>query len=253
MSYPGAKSQDGVYQLIIGQMLPHRTYVEAFCGEGWVYRHKLPAEQSILIDLSPSSWLTMEGQKPACIVRFDDALKVLPELDLDDSALVYCDPPYLMSERAGRIYYRHEFYLREHRRLLKILRGLKCMVLLSGLPSQLYREELFDWRCVRYTARTRGKTYTECLWANYAEPCRFLHDWRYAGKNFRQRQAFRRLADRWLARLEAMDARKQGYLLHRLQERYDWRRGPASARLTSGAAGGAAVRSGANGDGIRSP
>lgn len=209
-----------MYQLIIGQMLPHRTYVEAFYGEGAIDRMKLPAERSILIDLAASSVMTMRAQNQGCIVRVGDALTILPELELDESALVYCDPPYLMSERAGRRYYDHEFYLREHRRLLKILRELPCMVLLSGLPSQLYREQLFDWRCVRYKARTRGKTYVECLWANYAEPTVYLHDWRYAGKDFRQRQSFRRLADRWLARLQAMGARQRGYLLHRLAERF---------------------------------
>lgn len=60
---------------------------------------------------------------------------------------------------------------------------------------------------------------TECLWCNFPEPTE-LHDWRFAGKNFRERTSLKRLATRWLARLEAMAPRKRGYLLNSVHNAY---------------------------------
>ena len=63
------------------------------------------------------------------------------------------------------------------------------------------------------------------LWCNFPEPDD-LHDWNYAGKNFRQRLALKRLAARWLARLEGMPARKRGYVLNEIQQHHFQRCGP---------------------------
>lgn len=44
-----------------------------------------------------------------------------------------------------------------------------------------------------------------------------IHDWRFAGRNFRERLALKRLAARWRARVQAMPARKRGYVLDSLR------------------------------------
>ena len=129
---------------------------------------------------------------------------------------IYCDPPYMLSTRQGRFYYDHEMSDDHHRQLLAMVQGLHCRVLISGYPSELYGAALREWRCISYRTRTRGKTVTECLWCNFPEPTE-LHDWRYAGKNFRQRLSLKRMAARWLRRLEAMPAIKRGYLLNAMR------------------------------------
>ena len=53
---------------------------------------------------------------------------------------------------------------------------------------------------------------------NFPEP-EELHDWRFAGNTFRQRLGLKRLAARWLARLDAMPARKRGYVLNAIAQR----------------------------------
>jgi DNA adenine methylase len=98
-------------------------------------------------------------------------------------------------------------------------------VLLSGYLSALYGSHLRDWRCLTYRTRTRGRTVTECLWCNFPEPDD-LHDWRYAGHNFRERLYFQRLQKRWLAKLEAMPPRKRNFVLNSLQQRWNGRGGP---------------------------
>jgi DNA adenine methylase len=62
-----------------------------------------------------------------------------------------------------------------------------------------------------------GKPATEYLWMNYPEPVR-LHDYRYLGRNFRERQDFKRLRERWLRRLENMPTLKRQALLSAIDE-----------------------------------
>lgn len=222
MSYPGSKAQAGVFQRIIGQMPPHSTYVEPFFGSGQVFWRKRRARSSILIDRVKTSALSAAENEPGATALKGNALELLPELTsgLPDDSVIYCDPPYLLSTRQGRLYYgENELSDHDHCLLLQHLRGLSCKVMVSGYPSALYSTILEDWRCLEYRTRTRGRTLTECLWCNFPEP-ELLHDWRYAGKSFRQRLAFNRLAKRYLARLARMAGRKRGFVLDAIEQQY---------------------------------
>ena len=52
---------------------------------------------------------------------------------------------------------------------------------------------------------------------NYPEPLE-LHDYRYLGSNFRQRERLKRIRVRWLARLDRMDALERYALLSSIAE-----------------------------------
>ena len=81
-------------------------------------------------------------------------------------ALFYVDPPYL-SDRAD--HYNHEIDEEGHASLLKTLRRLHGMVVLSGYPSDLYDSTLTDWRRVEMAAFADGaRPRTEVLWLNPA-------------------------------------------------------------------------------------
>jgi len=219
--YTGSKGQAGVFQRIIGQMPPHQVYVEPFFGSGQVFYRKRRAEHSLLIDKSAAAIARVDAAAGVSAIC-GDALWELPALKwATDQAetVIYCDPPYLLSTRRGRRYYEHEMSDADHDRLLAILTGLRCKILLSGYPSELYAQALSSWRCLEYKTRTRGRTVTECLWLNYPEPAE-LHDWRYAGFNYRQRLSLKRLAGRWVRRLKGMHARKRGYVLASVREQF---------------------------------
>ena len=74
------------------------------------------------------------------------------------------------------------------------------MVQLSGYDSPLYRSHLRDWRLVQFQAATRRGMVTECLWMNYGVP-EALHDYRFLGSDFRERERIGRKARRWVDRL----------------------------------------------------
>jgi len=205
MSYPGGKGGSGVAQRIICQMPPHDLYIEPFLGQSAVWRLKRPAKRQIGSELDAAvvaSW--QPHLRPGEVVTCENAFDLLAAV-IDKSAVVYCDPPYLPETRTKRKIYAHEMSAADHQALLIRLRELRCNVLLSGYPSNLYGEFLHDWRCLEYEAMTRGGRRRECLWCNFPEPTA-LHDYRFLGDGFRERERIRRKASRWAARLQAMPA-----------------------------------------------
>ena len=146
--------------------------------------------------------------------------------------VVYCDPPYLMSTRkSSRRLYAIEPGIDGagaeadeawHDRLLDALDSLPCYVLLSGYWSELYEARLRQpkWRHCNYKVRTRGgQTVTEYLWANFPEPVE-LHDYRYLGRNRRERERIKKKVQRWAAKLEQQPLLERQALLAALKGRH---------------------------------
>ncbi len=87
--------------------------------------------------------------------------------------LIYCDPPYVHATRSGTSDYGVEMSDGDHRQLASALQCCKAKVVLSGYPSDLYRELYGDWRTVdfdiaNHAAGGKSKTReTERLWMNF--------------------------------------------------------------------------------------
>ncbi|MHA7872164.1 MAG: DNA adenine methylase [Hyphococcus sp.] len=229
MAYPGGKSGAGVYQAIINEMPPHDVYCEPFLGGGGVMLAKRPATRNIGIDLSG-----------AAIARFSDAAEAVPELAgealclIEGDALeylssrrflwrdlVYCDPPYVRrSRRSQRALYDYEMTDADHRRLLRVLRGLPCMVMVSGYRCDLYDRALTQrdgWRRVDFQAMTRRGPATESLWCNFSEPSA-LHDYRYLGANFRERERIKRKRERWRRKWAALPVLERRAIMSAIED-----------------------------------
>ena len=90
--------------------------------------------------------------------------------------------------------------------------------MLSGYPSAMYARALKGWRVDTFEAMTRGGVKrTKKLWMNYPWPF-VLHDYRYVGRDYRQRENLARQKQRWLARLRRMPALKREALLQAIAE-----------------------------------
>jgi 16S rRNA G966 N2-methylase RsmD len=221
MGYPGGKNGSGVYQWIINQIPPHDGYAEPFLGGGAILQAKRPALSSIAVDLDPVAVRRFQGKGaalgiPDLTVIQGDGIEWLEDMQpvLSERDFVYLDPPYLMSTRKSqRDLYAHELSDDDHRRLLAIILNLRCMVAISGYWSEMYNEALESWRSSTFNTMTRGGSpATEYLWMNYAPPVA-LHDYRYLGYNFRERERIKRKKTRWLKRLETMpDAERYAML-----------------------------------------
>lgn len=223
-SYDGGKGGAGVAQWIINQVPPHRRWVSLFLGNCAITRAIRPAEQRIGVEIDRAVIQTFWSGARDLTVIYGDALEALKTLkatrQIDVVTFLYCDPPYLMSARsAQRPIYAHEFGTPEqHRQLLTALRKLPCMVAISGYWSALYELELAGWRASQFwTVDRAGNRKEEWLWMNYPEPLE-LHDYRYLGNGFRERERIKRKKQRWTARLARMDSLERLCLMEAVAE-----------------------------------
>lgn len=244
--YPGGKNGEGVWQKIINLMPPHRVYIEPFLGSGAIMRMKRPAERNIGADLDPrvvekmGLWASYESDLPGGIVFYADsgrdviergwpamppfefyvmdALEVLKAYPWRGDEFVYLDPPYVRSARrsAARIY-KHEYSDDDHRALLELVIRLPCSIAISGYASALYSDALSEWRVYTFDAMTRRGKATEYVWMNYSETVK-RHDYRYLGKDFRERERIKRKKNRFVGKLARMDPTERAALLWGLQE-----------------------------------
>lgn len=140
-------------------------------------------------------------------------IRLLETAIFSPTDMVYCDPPYLMETRRGRRIYEFEMSTIEHRQLLRAIRKIKGMVMISGYWSSLYAEMLEGWNSIHFEAMTRGgRTATEWLWFNFEPPVE-LHDYGYLGEGFRERERIKRKKQRWTSRLQRMDRLERQALL----------------------------------------
>jgi DNA adenine methylase len=247
MGYPGGKAGDGVYQRLINLMPPHEVYIEPFLGGGALMRFKRPARLNIGLDLDPAVIEQTQGccagsLDPAIgtsspetalwdplapndgdgpVFKFDctDGIQFLKRYQFTGRELVYCDPPYLMSTRplAARPCYRFEMSDVDHRRFLRVAIALPCAVMISGYHSGLYEDALKGWSSIHFQAKTRGRMATEWVWFNFPRPA-VLHDYRFLGENWRERERIKRKKERWTARLRRMPEAERQALLSALLE-----------------------------------
>jgi len=225
-TYHGGKGGEGVYQTLINLMPPHRRYIELFLGAGSVLRNKRPAGSSIGVELDANVMAMWRGDEvPGLALLKANAVDYLFEMNgrvrgFEANDLIYADPPYLMDTRShkGKLY-RHEFAMwKEHKVLLQELKLCRCMVMISGYPDSRYDKMLQGWRKVTFTTtKQRGAIATECVWLNFPAPLE-LHDYRYLGENFRERQRIKRKSQRWKAKLLGMPDQERHAIMAAIQE-----------------------------------
>ena len=218
MRYPGGKGK--CFQHLINLMPVHGVYIESHLGGGAVMRNKRPAERSIGIDLDPATlkrWGNI--QIPNMDLVNEDARTYLSRYTFSGAELVYADPPYLPQTRRRERVYRFDYSTDDHVRLLELLRTLPCAVMISGYDSELYNDMLPSWRRVTFDAKTHVEVRQESVWMNYAEPV-MLHDARYLGANFRQRQQIQRRQATLRRRLQAMPAAERSELVRWMSQTF---------------------------------
>lgn len=210
MRYDGGKGIS--FPHIINLIPPHRKYIETHLGGGAVMRHKRPAISQIGIDLDSNVIETWnQNLSHHCKIIHGDAVNQLQSMDLDADTVIYADPPYLAETRRRARVYRCDYTENDHIRLLECLNYLPCKILLSGYPSKLYEHYLADWSVHRFEAKTHVGMREEWVWFNYKKPT-VLHDDRYLGSDFREREVIKRRQDRLRHRISKLSESEQSSL-----------------------------------------
>jgi site-specific DNA-adenine methylase len=216
MNFPGGKG--GTYQKYINLMPPHEVYIESHLGGGAIMRYKRRAKRNIGIEIDPE---IMEIWTSRNEIDFElihgNAISFLKSYPFTGKELVYSDPPYLRETRK-KYYplYKYEYSLSHHIELLEVLKSLPCMVMISGYESPLYIKSLKSWHTHSFQATTHHGMATEWIWMNYPKPAH-LHDYRYLGDNFREREKIKLKLKRWTAKFKSMHALERQALLSALQ------------------------------------
>lgn len=201
MRYPGGKGKN--YQHLINLIPPHRVYIETHLGGGAVLRHKKPAIRNIGIDIDArviSRWKEMPVPQYELLVM--DATKFLESFDFQGDEFIYCDPPYLHETRRKKKIYRYEYTKKDHVKLLNIISKICCNVMISGYPSGLYNDMLRDWAYVGFPGSSHIGKRKEGAWMNFSP--KSLHDYRFLGNNFRERERIKRKVNRWKIKATAL-------------------------------------------------
>ena len=234
-TYDGGKGGEGVWQRIISEMPPHRVYFEPFLGNSPIMARKASAALNIGYDLDASvvkAWRSSASESAIAPeaspfatngdvthYRFwcGDGIPALESREWSGEECVYADPPYLMDSRSCKDrMYKFEMGPDVHHRLLDVLLTLPCPVLLSSYDNPLYRSRLAGWRVVEIpTVNRRGKRTLELLWCNFTAPLA-LHDYRFLGRNFRERERITRRQKRWRRRLLGLPFIERAALLSSL-------------------------------------
>ena len=200
-SYFGSKATSGLCQPIIAMMPPHDTYIETHLGGGAIMRRKPAALRNIAIDLDLEALRSFECDYSVEKVHVC-AHEYLSKYDFHGRELVYCDPPYIHYTRTSERRYRFDYEEHDHVELLKLLKRLPCLVMISGYPSVLYDEMLTDWGRLELQVMNQAGVRTEKIWFNFTPDQ--VHWCRYTGKNFSDRQRIKRKAANWAKRYKAL-------------------------------------------------
>jgi len=216
MKYPGGKGS--VYKRLINLMPPHEVYIETHLGGGSIMRNKRFVRRNIGIEIDPKIIELWRRNDPLDFELIQaDALEYLKGYQFTGKELVYCDPPYLRETRKkSKKLYRYEYTHEQHRKLLELLHSLSCMVMLSGYESALYTKYLKGWSTYCYTVGCHHGTAVEWVWMNYPPPIE-LHDYRYLGNTFREREKLKKRSKKWVRRFQSLPVLERQALLIALQ------------------------------------
>jgi len=221
--YPGSKGASGVAERIVSILAAHDVFISAYLGHCAVLRKKRPAKLDLGIDADPlviDRW-RRQGSSSVTLLQ-EDCLAWLRShaAQFDERVLIYFDPPYLLESRTAgqRLYGREMFTVNQHRQFLQLATNLRCRVLVSHYEHPLYMKKLRGWHVERIVSSTRRGPRMELVFANYDPTTVALHDVRFLGNNYRERELIKKLKGRWAKRFAAMSPNRRQAVREALDE-----------------------------------
>lgn len=156
-----------------------RYYVRVWQGwlgahnPAWRYQHSNQRGKSVIKDWNETEHLRVVARRlKQAFIECDKAIDVIKRYD-QPHTLFYVDPPYLFDVRSKRwkaVAYQYEVDENYHCKLLKVLKEIRGMAIISGYSSALYDDQLRGWRRVETSARTTNtaKRAVEVMWLSPA-------------------------------------------------------------------------------------
>lgn len=222
--YMGGKAAPGTIRLIANEIPPHRLKLSGFLGNCAITRFIRPAEINVGVEIDKSvfqTWfLASVSTDELQIINKEFLQAVVMVIDDLEDEFVFLDPPYHWSTRTAKRY-THDMNHEQHVQLLKWCQSVKsAKVMICNYPNELYDQTLAGWRTVEYEAMTRGGyTKTEKIWMNYDKP-KALHDSRFIGKGFREREKLKRRRQTVFRKVKRMSEVERLALFDQLRDEF---------------------------------
>lgn len=220
-SYFGGKNGAGVSELLINNIPKHRSLIVPFAGHCAVTRKIKRCDSTVLFDQDPfvvSWWLNRNFKAiHGCGIEFLEKQSVN-----DLETFIFVDPPYPHSTR-GKTRYKFEMTDEDHVRLLDALNILSPVanIMLCTYDNDLYQDKLSSWNKFTYESMTRsGQKKTETAYVNYDIESLPLHDYRYLGKNKREREKLKRREVNMIEKINRMPNRERERYLERIRKEF---------------------------------
>ncbi|MGN7988686.1 hypothetical protein ACTJKC_15160 [Pedobacter sp. 22226] len=222
-TYNGGKAGNGTYQQIINHIPKCDVFVDAMVGNGGiVYNLALPALTHIN-DIDPSVIAKHDvGCSSTNIIKSNVDYKalIIKYSGSVGNVFMYFDPPYLFETiKSKRPLYRYSWTESDHIIFLSAACIADFNVMISHYPCPLYDDMLKGWYTHDFQSITRQGLRTERIYMNYPPPV-ILQDFRYLGKDYRERQRIKRKIERHIKRLEKMPADERTAILSSITVKY---------------------------------
>lgn len=226
--YFGGKNGSGTPQQLINLQPVHSGYAALFLGSGGEFKRKKPAQVNLGVDLNPQViqlWnnaaptfpnnVTWSFQVGNAIEFLKSLIGVTHFMGIPiEQWLIYLDPPYPAETYRGLFNSQYDFELTPsgHDELLQLIIQLKCMIQISTSPNLKYDTWLSKWNKHEFRSMTRRGPQNELLYYNYPKPT-LLHDSKFTGKNYRERERIKNRVERNTSRLLEMEATERNAIL----------------------------------------
>ena len=223
-TYNGGKAGNGVYQNIINHIPKCDIYIEPMVGNGGIYHNlKLPALTVINdIDADVIAAYNAAGSKENVLVfnySYEHILVMCHSYA--EKKFIYFDPPYHFDTRKSKqMLYKNEWSHQDHVDFLLLANTVKCNVMISHYPCELYDTMLKGWYTHDFQSMSRNGLRTDRIYMNYPKPT-ILQDFRYVGADYRERQRIKRKINRHLQKLEALPADERTAILSAITAKYN--------------------------------
>lgn len=244
-NYPGCKGAAGVYQNIISHIPKCERLIIPFLGHCAIARNIKRPRLMILNDIDErvyyawrdaliKSGFTIDKEDADLITYFRDAADgsaiilscmdaaaLIENLDHNKPTSIYCDPPYPFESRkkTARIY-RHESEPELHVDLLSSLLEVSAKVVISTYDNDMYRAYLHTWSHHQFTGMTHGGAATETIFYNFSLSAIDLQDYRYLGKNYKDRERIRLKTKRHVTKFRKLPMLERKAILNELIENF---------------------------------
>ena len=212
----GGQSGNGTAQHLINRVPEHNTFCTLFARHCGLFKKIKRAKRVIINDLDPAIYTMwreeFKGHRDVDILN-TDAILVLQARKIGNQSLdfpsvfIYLDPPFLHHTRKRPNTCKYDFELSEaqHQTLIDAVIEFKhAKIMLNHYECPEY-ERLTEsgWYKHRYPTMTHGGMTTVTIYMNYPPPTQ-LHDYRFIGADFREREAQKRIKVNMLKKLERL-------------------------------------------------